>query len=42
MPKNFNEFYEPANKLSDELVYKLLTQKRRHEDNEMLTYLLNR
>ena len=42
MPKDFQEFYDSSNEISDELVYKLLTQKRRHEDNDLLTYLVNR
>lgn len=40
--KEFELFYDHACKISDELVYKLLTHRRQYPGNDLLTYLVNR
>lgn len=40
--KDFEEFYNPASKISDELAYKLLTYRRQYPGNDLLTYLVSR
>ena len=42
VPKDLDSFYNPEVRLSDELVFKLLTHCRQYPENDLLTYLVNR
>ena len=42
IPADFKDFYATETKLPDEIVFKMLTNKRTYEENDLLTYLIHR